>query len=36
MMKVMTRHLTREVLVASLFILFALTALFAFFDLVRQ
>ena len=36
MMKVMTRHLTREVLTASLFILFALTALFAFFDLVRQ
>lgn len=36
MMKVVTRHLTREVLVAAVFILFALTALFAFFDLVRQ
>ncbi len=36
LMKVITRHLTREVLVASVFILFALTALFAFFDLVRQ
>ena len=36
LIKVVTRHLTREVLVASCFVLFALAALFAFFDLVRQ
>ena len=35
-MSVIARHLTKEVLIASLFVLFALTALFAFFEFVRQ
>lgn len=35
-MRVVTRHLTKEVLIATGFVLFALVALFAFFDIVGQ
>ena len=35
-MKVITRHLTKEILQATSFVLLAIVALFAFFDLVRQ
>ena len=35
-MKVITRHLTKEILQATGFVLLAIVALFAFFDLVRQ
>lgn len=35
-MKVLTRHVAREVLIATLFVLVALVALIAFFDLVSQ
>ena len=35
-MKVLTRHLAKEVLIATLFVLVALVALIAFFDLVSQ
>ena len=35
-MKVVTRHLAKEILVATSFVLFALVALFAFFDIVGQ
>ena len=35
-MKVLTRHVAKEVLIATLFVLVALVALIAFFDLVRQ
>lgn len=35
-MKVVTRYLTKEVLIATLFVLVALVALIAFFDLVSQ
>lgn len=35
-MKVLTRHVAKEVLIATLFVLVALVALIAFFDLVSQ
>lgn len=35
-MKVLTRHIAKEVLIATLFVLVALVALIAFFDLVSQ
>ena len=35
-MKVVTRHLAKEILISTAFVLFALIALFAFFDLVGQ
>ena len=35
-MKVVTRHLAKEILISTAFVLFALVALFAFFDLVGQ
>lgn len=35
-MKVLTRYVAKEVLIATLFVLVALVALFAFFDLVSQ
>lgn len=35
-MKVLTRHVAKEVLIATLFVLLALVALIAFFDLVSQ
>ena len=35
-MKVITKHLTKEILQATGFVLLALVALFAFFDLVGQ
>ena len=35
-MKVITRHLTKEILQATGFVLLALVALFAFFDLIGQ
>ena len=35
-MMVITRHLTKEILQATGFVLLALVALFAFFDLVGQ
>ena len=35
-MKVLTRHVSKEVLIATLFVLVALVALIAFFDLVSQ
>ena len=35
-MKVLTRHVAKEVLIATLFVLVALVALIAFFDLVSR
>ena len=35
-MKVVTRHLNKETLIATGFVLFALSALFAFFDFVGR
>lgn len=35
-MKILTRMITREVLISSVFVLIALVALFAFFDLIGQ
>ena len=35
-MRVVTRYLTKEILIATLFVLVALVALIAFFDLVAQ
>ena len=35
-MKILTRHLSKEILLATTFVLVALVALIAFFDLVSQ
>ena len=35
-MKILTRHLSKEILLSTTFVLVALVALIAFFDLVSQ